>query len=118
MIDVSKKSRMEILREKKEAELREARKKESEWNRKKEKETKCLIGGAFLKHFPEACLFEAGEWDRIAGAVVTSKEFQGTVQAIKKEDAGVMKKYSMTAKPEITEKEEDFLDDEDSDTEE
>ena len=118
MIDVSKKSRMEILREKKEAELREARKKESEWNRKKEKETKCQIGGAFLKHFPEACLFESGEWDRIAGAVVASKEFQGTVQAIKKEDAGVMKKYSMTAKPKITEKEEDFLDDEDSDTEE
>lgn len=74
MIDISKKSRTEILRGKKEAELREARKKESEWNRKKEKETKCLIGGAFLKHFPEASLFEAGEWDRIAGAAVTSKE--------------------------------------------
>lgn len=88
MIDTSKKSRQEILREKKEAELRELRKKESEWKHKQENGAKCMIGAAFLKCFPEALLFEAEEWDRIARAAVMSKEFQGTVQAIKQETSG------------------------------
>lgn len=100
MIDTSKKSRQEILREKKEAELRELRKKESEWKRKQENGAKCMIGAAFLKCFPEALLFEAEEWDRIARAAVMSKEFQGMVQAIKQEASDVKKPGSEPVVPE------------------
>ena len=88
MIDTSKKSSAEIRLEKKEAELRELRKRESKWRQKQENVAKCMIGAAFLKHFPESLLFDQKEWDRIAGAAVMSKEFQGTVQTIKTEASG------------------------------
>ena len=79
-----------------------------------------MIGASFLKCFPESLLFEAEEWDRIARAAVMSKEFQGTVQAIKleasrgkrpgpdpvvpetsKKDIGERKPAQGTMKPEI-----------------
>lgn len=47
MVDLKEKSREEIFREKKEAELREAKRKEGEWKRRKDKERKCMIGGTF-----------------------------------------------------------------------
>ena len=49
MIDLSEKSKEELFREKKEAELRAAKMKEGEWKRRKDKESKCMIGGTFLK---------------------------------------------------------------------
>ena len=49
MIDLSEKSKEELFREKKEAELRAAKMKEGEWKRRKDKERKCMIGGTFLK---------------------------------------------------------------------
>lgn len=85
MIDLSEKSREEIIREKKEAELREAKRREGEWKRRKDKERKCMIGGTFLKHFPDALLFEADEWDRIAQAVIKTNEFRQTTEAIRRE---------------------------------
>ena len=33
--------------------------------------------GCFPKHFPDSHMFEAEEWDRIAGAAVMSREFEG-----------------------------------------
>lgn len=85
MIDLSKKSREEIIREKKEAELREAKRREGEWKRRKDKERKCMIGGTFLKYFSDALLFEADEWDRIVQAVIDTDVFKQTVEAIRKE---------------------------------
>ena len=61
MVDLSEKSKEEIFREKKEAELREAKRRECEWKRRKDKERKCMIGGTFLKYFEDALLFEAEE---------------------------------------------------------
>ena len=58
MVDLSEKSKEEIFREKKEAELREAKRKEGEWKRRMDKERKCMIGGTFLKYFKDALLFE------------------------------------------------------------
>ena len=87
MIDLSEKSREEIYREKKEGELRLAKQKESEWKRRKDKERKCMIGGTFLKYFPDALLFEADEWDRITQAVIDTDAFKNTVEAIRKEEA-------------------------------
>ena len=91
MVDVKEKSREEIFREKKEAELREAKRKEGEWKRRKDKERKCMIGGTFLKYFPDALLFEADEWDRITQAVIDTDAFRNTVEAIRKEAAGKQK---------------------------
>lgn len=85
MIDVNEKSREEINREKKEAELRLAKQKEGEWKRRKDKERKCMIGGTFLKYFPDALLFEADEWDRIVQAVIKTADFKQTVEAIRRE---------------------------------
>ena len=85
MIDTSEKSREEIIREKKETELREAKRREGEWKRRKDKECKCMIGGTFLKHFSDALLFEADEWDRIAQAVINTDVFKQTVEAIRRE---------------------------------
>ena len=105
MRDMTKKSRTEILREKKEEELRELRKKESKWRKKQEDEAKCVIGAAFLKHFPDSLMFEAEEWDRIAGAAVMSKEFQGTVQAIKAEASRGKKPEPEAVVPETAKRE-------------
>ena len=105
MRDMTKKSRAEILREKKEEELRELRKKESKWRKKQEDEAKCMIGAAFLKHFPDSLMFEAEEWDRIAGAAVMSREFQGTVQAIKAEASGGKKPGPEAVVPETAKRE-------------
>lgn len=85
MIDVNEKSREEIIREKKEAELRLAKQREGEWKRRKDKERKCMIGGTFLKYFPDALLFEADEWDRIVQAVIKTADFRQTVEAIRRE---------------------------------
>ena len=87
MVDLSEKSREEIIREKKEAELREAKRREGEWKRRKDKERKCMIGGTFLKYFPDALLFEADEWDRIVQAVIKTDEFKQTTEAIRREAA-------------------------------
>ena len=43
MIDLSEKSREEVIREKKEAELRLAKRKKGEWKRRLDKERKCMI---------------------------------------------------------------------------
>lgn len=91
MVDLKEKSKEEIFREKKEAELREAKRREGEWKRRKDKERKCMIGGTFLKYFPDALLFEADEWDRITQAVIDTDAFKNTVEAIRKEDAGKQK---------------------------
>jgi len=85
MIDLSEKSKEEIYREKKEAELREAKRREGEWKRRMDKERKCMIGGTFLKYFSDALLFENEEWDRIAQAVINTDAFKQTVEAIRKE---------------------------------
>lgn len=87
MVDLSEKSKEEIFREKKEAELREAKRREGEWKRRKDKERKCMIGGTFLKYFPDALLFEADEWDRIVQAVIDTDAFRNTIEAIRKEAA-------------------------------
>ena len=91
MVDLKEKSREEIFREKKEAELRVAKRKEGEWKRRKDKERKCMIGGTFLKYFPDALLFEADEWDRITQAVIDTDAFKNTVEAIRKEEANKQK---------------------------
>ena len=91
MIDLSEKSKEELFREKKEAELRTAKMKEGEWKRRKDKERKCMIGGTFLKYFPDALLFEADEWDRITQAVIDTDAFRNTVEVIRKEAAGKQK---------------------------
>ena len=85
MIDLSEKSKEELFREKKEAELRAAKMKEGEWKRRKDKESKRMIGGTFLKYFKDALLFEADEWDRIVQAVIPTEAFTKTVEAIRKE---------------------------------
>ena len=85
MVDLSEKSKEEIYREKKEAELREAKRREGEWKRRMDKERKCMIGGTFLKYFSDALLFENEEWDRIAQAVISTDAFKQTVEAIRKE---------------------------------
>ena len=87
MVDLSEKSKEEIFREKKEAELREAKRREGEWKRRKDKERKCMIGGTFLKYFSDALLFEADEWDRIVQAVIDTDAFRNTIEAIRKEAA-------------------------------
>mgnify|MGYP006916086990 FL=1 len=87
MVDLSEKSKEEIFREKKEAELREAKRREGEWKRRKDKERKCMIGGTFLKHFPDALLFEADEWDMIVQSVIDTDAFRNTIEAIRKEAA-------------------------------
>ena len=87
MVDLKEKSREEIFREKKEAELREAKRREGEWKRHKDKERKCMIGGTFYKYFPDALLFEANEWDRITQAVIETDAFKNTIEAIRKEAA-------------------------------
>ena len=87
MVDLSEKSKEEIFREKKEAELREAKRREGEWKRRKDKERKCMIGGTFLKYFSDALLFEADEWDRIVQAVIDTDAFKNTIEAIRKEAA-------------------------------
>ena len=76
MVDLSEKSKEELFREKKEAELRAAKMKEGEWKRRKDKESKCMIGGTFLKYFKDALLFEADEWDRIVQAVIPTEAFR------------------------------------------
>lgn len=43
MIDLSEKSREELFREKKEAELRAAKMREGEWKRRTDKERKCYL---------------------------------------------------------------------------
>ena len=91
MIDLSEKSREEIIREKKEAELREAKRREGEWKRRKDKERKCMIGGTFLKYFSDALLFEADEWDRIVQAGINTDAFKNTIEAIRKEAAVTQK---------------------------
>lgn len=70
MIDLSEKSREEVIREKKEAELRLAKRKEGEWKRRMDKERKCMIGGTSLKYFKDSLLFEPDEWDRIVQEVI------------------------------------------------
>ena len=85
MVDLSAKSKEEIFREKKEAELREAKRKENEARRRSETHIKCFIGGAFKKYFPDAFLFDEDEWCRIAERAVRSKEFIQTVEAIRRE---------------------------------
>ena len=85
MVDLSEKSKEELFREKKEAELRAAKMKEGEWKRRKDKESKCMIGGTFLKYFKDALLFEADEWDRIVQAVIPTEAFTKTVETIRKE---------------------------------
>ena len=70
MIDLSEKSREEVIREKKEAELRLAKRKEGDWKRRMDKERKCMIGGTFLKYFKDSLLFEPDEWDRIVQEVI------------------------------------------------
>ena len=87
MINLSEKSKEEIFREKKEAELREAKRKEGEWKRRMDKERKCMIGGTFLKYFKDALLFENDEWDRIVQAVIATDAFTKTVEEIRKEAA-------------------------------
>lgn len=87
MVDLSEKSKEEIFREKKEAELREAKRKEGEWKRRMDKERKCMIGGMFLKYFKDALLFENDEWDRIVQAVIVTDAFTKTVEEIRKEAA-------------------------------
>ncbi|MBE5848389.1 MAG: hypothetical protein E7300_12025 [Lachnospiraceae bacterium] len=87
MVDLSEKSKEEIFREKKEAELREAKRKEGEWKRRMDKERKCMIGGTFLKYFKDALLFENDEWDRIVQAVIATDAFTKTVEEIRKEAA-------------------------------
>ena len=100
MIDLSEKSREEIYREKKESELRLAKQKESEWKRRKDKERKCMIGGTFLKYFPDALLFEADEWDRIVQAVIKSDEFKQTTEAIRREAKTARKEAKPTTQAE------------------
>ena len=87
MVDLSVKSKEEIFRQKKEAELREAKRKENEARRRNETHIKCFIGGAFKKYFPDALLFDEDEWNRIAEAAVGTDAFKGTVEAIRREDA-------------------------------
>lgn len=96
MVDLSEKSKEELFREKKEAELRAAKMKEGEWRRRKDKERKCMIGGTFLKYFEDALLFEADEWDRIVQEVIKTEAFTKTVEAIRKE-AGVSQKQKEQA---------------------
>ena len=87
MVDLSEKSKEEIFREKKEAELREAKRKENEARRRNETHIKCFIGGAFKKYFPDAFLFDEDEWCRIAEAAISTEAFKNTVAAIRKEAA-------------------------------
>ena len=100
MIDTSEKSREEIIREKKEAELREAKRREGEWKRRKDKERKCMIGGTFLKHFSDALLFEADEWDRIAQAVINTDVFKQMVEEIRREAKAAQKEQKQTPQTE------------------
>lgn len=100
MIDLSEKSREEIIREKKEAELREAKRREGEWKRRKDKERKCMIGGTFLKYFPDALLCEADEWDRIVQAVIKTDEFKQTTEAIRREAKAGKKEPKQVAQAE------------------
>lgn len=100
MIDLNEKSRKELFREKKEAELRAAKMKEGEWKRRKDKERKCMIGGTFLKYFEDALLFEADEWDRIVQEVIKTDAFTGTVEAIRKEAEAVHKQKEHADKQE------------------
>ena len=100
MIDLSEKSKEELFREKKEAELRAAKMKEGEWKRRKDKERKCMIGGTFLKYFEDALLFEADEWDRIVQEVIKTDAFTGTVDAIRKEAANKQKQKEQAEKQE------------------
>ena len=100
MIDLSEKSREEIYREKKEGELKLAKQKENEWKRRKDKERKCMIGGTFLKYFPDALLFEADEWDRIVQAVIKSNEFKQTTEVIRREAKAAKKDAKPTTQAE------------------
>ena len=100
MIDLSEKSKEELFREKKEAELRAAKMKEGEWKRRKDKERKCMIGGTFLKYFEDALLFEADEWDRIVQEVIKTDAFTGTVETIRKEAEAKQKQKDQAEKQE------------------
>lgn len=100
MVDLSEKSREEIIREKKEAELREAKRREGEWKRRKDKERKCMIGGTFLKYFSDALLFEADEWDRIVQAVIKTDGFKQTTEAIRREAKAGKKEPKQTQQAE------------------
>lgn len=96
MVDLSAKSKEEIFREKKEAELREAKRKENEARRRSETHIKCFIGGAFKKYFPDAFLFDEGEWCRIAEAAIGTEAFKNTVEAIRQEAAIKQKQKPQT----------------------
>ena len=100
MIDLSEKSKEEIIREKKEAELRLAKRREGEWKRRKDKESKCMIGGTFVKYLPDALLFEADEWDRIVKTVIATDAFTQVVDAIRKEAKASKNNPKQTAQPE------------------
>ena len=100
MIDLSEKSREEVIREKKEAELRLAKRKEGEWKRRMDKERKCMIGGTFLKYFKHSLLFEPDEWDQIVQEVIKTDAFKQTIEAIRKEAANEQKQKEQILKAE------------------
>ena len=74
--------------------------KEGEWKRRKDKESKCMIGGTFLKYFKDALLFEADEWDRIVQAVIPTEAFTKTVETIRKEAESKQKQKEQAEKTE------------------
>lgn len=100
MVDLTEKSREEVIREKKEAELRLAKRKEGEWKRRMDKERKCMIGGTFLKYFKDSLLFEPDEWDRIVQEVIKTDAFKQTIEAIRKEAAIKQKQKEQMSKAE------------------
>ena len=87
MIDLSAKSKEQITRERKEAELRLAKRQEADAKRKRENHHKYMMGGVIHKYFKDCYCFDEDEWNRIIEKVFATREFTTVISAIREECA-------------------------------
>ena len=85
MIDLKTKSKEQLLREKKEQELKLAKRQEAAAKRRRENHHKYMMGGVIHKHFKECFFYDENEWNRIIETVFKTPEFSMITQTIKAE---------------------------------